>query len=190
MRKTPSSTPTAAPKAPAAAPSLTLFDAPPSRVPKPKAPAVKTPAVKTPAVKAPAVKTTAIKAPAAKAPAAKAPAAKAPAVKVPAVKAAPLKTTKKVPVQAASSKPAPVRVVAETPATYFTGTGGRAWRMSGKHAVAYVQSSVLAGELLETEPRHLAKAAMAVYFDRKGKPFAWQFRFDTTRWEEVVGRLA
>ena len=175
MRKTPSSTPTAAPKAPAAAPSLTLFDAPPSRVPKPKAPAVKTPAVKALAVKAPAVKTTAIKAPAAKAPA---------------VKAAPLKTTKKVPVQAASSKPAPVRVVAETPATYFTGTGGRAWRMSGKHAVAYVQSSVLAGELLETEPRHLAKAAMAVYFDRKGKPFAWQFRFDTTRWEEVVGRLA
>jgi hypothetical protein len=145
MRKTPSSTPSAAPKANAVAPSLTLFDAPPSRVPKPKAPAAK---------------------------------------------AAPLKTTKKIPVQAVSSKPASVRVVAETAATYFTGGGGRAWRMSGKHAVAYVQNAVLAGELLATEPRHLAKAAMAVYYDRKGKPFAWQFRFDTTRWEEVVERLA
>jgi hypothetical protein len=169
MRKTPSSTPTAThtatPKAPAIAPSLTLFDAPPSRVPKPKASAVKASAVKASAIKASAIKASA-------------------------VKAAPPKTAKKVSVQASSSKPAPVRVVAETPAIYFTGTGGRAWRMSGKHAVAYVQNAVLAGELLATEPRHLAKAAMAVYFDRKGKPFAWQFRFDTTRWEEVVRRLA
>ena len=102
-------------------------------------------------------------------------------------KAAPAKT---IPVRAVSSPPKPVRVVAETPATYFTGAGGRAWRMSGKHAVAYVGDAVLAGELLATEPRHVAKAAMAVYYDRKGKPFAWQVRFDSARWEEVVGRLA
>lgn len=96
----------------------------------------------------------------------------------------------KIPVKAAVSKPTPVRVVAETPSTYFTGDGGRAWRMSGKHAVAYVKNAALAGELLDTEPRHLAKTAMAVYYDRKGKPFAWQVRFDTNRWEEVTGRLS
>ena len=99
------------------------------------------------------------------------------------------KNAKTIPVRAVSSAPVPVRVVAETPATYFAGTGGRAWRMSGKHAVAYVGNAALAGELLATEPRYLAKSAMAVYYDRKGKPFAWQLRFDTARWEEVVGRL-
>lgn len=67
--------------------------------------------------------------------------------------------------------------------------GGHAWRMSGKHAVAYVRDAALAGELTETEPRHLARSAMAVYYDRKGKPFAWQVRFDVARWDEVVGRL-
>ncbi len=105
-------------------------------------------------------------------------------------KAAPAKAAKKIPVRAVPSAPAPVRVVAETPATYFSGVGGRAWRMSGKHAVAYVRDAGLAGELLATEPRHLAKSAMAVYYDRKGKPFAWQVRFDSARWDEVLGRLA
>ena len=62
--------------------------------------------------------------------------------------------------------------------------------MSGKHAVAYVRDAGLAGELLATEPRYLAKSAMAVYYDRKGRPFAWQVRFDSARWEEVLGRLA
>ena len=51
-------------------------------------------------------------------------------------KPAPTKAAKTIPVRAAPSPSAPVRVVAETPATYFAGTGGRAWRMSGKHAVA------------------------------------------------------
>ena len=104
----------------------------------------------------------------------KAPAAKAPTTKGPATKA---------PVQKV------VRSVAETPATYFTGAAGRAWRMSGKHAVAYVHTAALAGELLATEPRQVAGSAMAVYYDRKGRPFAWQFRFDAARWAEVTGRL-
>jgi len=103
---------------------------------------------------------------------------------------APLKSARKIPVQVIPSASAPVRAVAETPATYFTGEGGRAWRMSGKHAVAYVRDAGLAGELLATEPRYLAKSAMAVYYDRKGRPFAWQVRFDSARWEEVLGRLA
>lgn len=92
--------------------------------------------------------------------------------------------SKAVPVRAVETPSQPVRVVAEK-----SGAGGHAWRMSGKHAVAYLRNAVLAGELLATEPRHLAKFAMAVYYDRKGKAFAWQVRFDTERWEEVTARL-
>lgn len=111
---------------------------------------------------------------------AKTTAVKSIAVKPAAVKAAqPTKTPERKPTAA----------VAETPAAYFAGAAGRAWRMSGKHAVAYVHTAALAGELLATEPRRLAGAAMAVYYDRKGRPFAWQFRFDTARWAEVTQRL-
>lgn len=97
--------------------------------------------------------------------------------------AIPVKKT--IPVKAAApALPAPVRVLAET-----TGAGGRAWRISSRYAIAYLKDAALAGELLATEPRGLAAAAMAVYYDRKGKAFAWQVRFDATRWDEVVGRL-
>lgn len=61
--------------------------------------------------------------------------------------------------------------------------------MSSRHAVAYLRCAVLASELLATDTRHLANAAMAVYYDRKGKAFAWQVRFDAERWEEVTARL-
>ena len=77
-----------------------------------------------------------------------------------------------------------MRVIVET-----TGASGRAWRMTSRYAVAYLKDAALAGELLATEPRHLAKAAMAVYYDRKGKAFAWQVRFDAARWDEIVARL-
>lgn len=109
---------------------------------------------------------------------------KKPAAKIPAPK-----TTPKAAAKAPTPKPAPPAVAAETPATYFAGTAGRAWRMSGKHAVAYVHTAALASELLGAEPRQVAGSAMAVYYDRKGRPFAWQFRFDTARWAEVTGRL-
>ena len=121
------------------------------------------------AVKPASTKLSATKGPAAKSLAARAPITKASVTKAPAKKA--------------------VKAVAETPASYFTGAAGRAWRMSGKHAVAYVHTAALAGELLATEPRQVARSAMAVYYDRKGRPFAWQFRFDTARWAEVTGRL-
>jgi hypothetical protein len=169
MRKTPSI------KTPAAeSPDLDLFPAPAKRAPR-RVP-----------VKASVPKAAPVPAVASRKPAP----AKALLAKAAPAKAAPAKTAKTIPVRAVSLPPAPVRVVAETPATYFTGAGGRAWRMSGKHAVAYVGDAALAGELLATEPRHLAKSAMAVYYDRKGKPFAWQLRFDTARWEDVVKRLA
>ena len=110
------------------------------------------------------------------------------------VKTTPVKTTpvKTSPATKSNAKakppvpasPAPVRVVAEA-----SGAEGRAWKMSGRHAVAYVHNAVLAGELLATDPKRVAQAAMAVYYDRKGKPFAWQLRFDANRWDEVVARL-
>ena len=104
--------------------------------------------------------------------------------KLPAVKPAAVKApTTKAPAEKA------VKAAAETPTSYFTGAAGRAWRMSGKHAVAYVHTAALAGELLATEPRQVAGSAMAVYYDRKGRPFAWQFRFDAARWVEVTQRL-
>jgi hypothetical protein len=53
-----------------------------------------------------------------------------------------------------------------------------------------VRNAALAGELLQTDPKHLARTAMAVYYDKKGRAFAWQVRFDTARWEEIAQRLA
>lgn len=103
------------------------------------------------------------------------------------VKAPAPKTPTRVVVNADKKPPAaePVRVVPETLLT-----SGAVWKMSGKHGVAYVKDAALAGELLATDPKHLAKAAMAVYYDKKGKAFAWQVRFDTDRWDEVMKRLA
>lgn len=68
--------------------------------------------------------------------------------------------------------------------------GGALWKMSGKNGVAYVRDAALAGELLGIEPKKLALAAMAVYHDKRGRPFAWQVRFDAARWEEILRRLA
>lgn len=105
------------------------------------------------------------------------------------------------PVKPAAVKPAVVKTphvlapvavippVTQRTALEKSGADGHAWKMSGKHAVAYLRCAALASELLATDTRHLAKAAMAVYYDRKGKAFAWQVRFDTERWEEVTGRL-
>lgn len=67
--------------------------------------------------------------------------------------------------------------------------GGRLWRMSGRHAVAYVQNASLACALLAVETKHLARHAMAVYYDKKGRAIGWQVRFDAQQWDEVIRRL-
>jgi len=67
--------------------------------------------------------------------------------------------------------------------------GGRLWRMSGRHAVAYVQNASLACALLAVETKHLARRAMAVYYDKKGRAIAWQVRFDTQQWDDVMRQL-
>lgn len=92
--------------------------------------------------------------------------------------------TPRAPVPSAGVLPAALRSAMER-----SGAEGHAWRMSSRHAVAYLRCAVLASELLATDTRHLANAAMAVYYDRKGKAFAWQVRFDAERWEEVTARL-
>ena len=94
--------------------------------------------------------------------------------------------TKPAPVKMSAPKPTaePVRVVNEPVLA-----GGTLWKMAGRHGVAYVQDAALAGELLATDPKNLPKAAMAVYYDKKGRAFAWQVRFDADRWEDVVRRL-
>jgi hypothetical protein len=61
--------------------------------------------------------------------------------------------------------------------------------MSRGHAVALVRSAALATELLATDTRHLAEKAMAVYYDKKGKAFAWQVRISSDRWRDVLARL-
>ncbi len=67
--------------------------------------------------------------------------------------------------------------------------GGRLWRMSGRHAVAYVHNASLACALLAVETKHLARHAMAVYYDKKGRAIAWQVRFDTQHWDDVMRQL-
>ena len=94
-------------------------------------------------------------------------------------------TTKRTPRRAAKSEPP----TALRTAHERSGADGHAWKMNGKHAVAYLRCPTLASELLATDSRHLAQEAMAIYYDRKGKAFAWQISFDTERWEEVTARL-
>jgi hypothetical protein len=66
---------------------------------------------------------------------------------------------------------------------------GQLWRMSGRHGVAYLSDVTLAGELLQIDPKQVSQTAMATYYDKKGRAFAWQVRFDTARWAEMEERL-
>jgi len=94
--------------------------------------------------------------------------------------------TPKVAGKAKMAAPAPETVRAEREMAL---EGGRLWRMSGRHAVAYVQNASLACALLAVETRHLARHAMAVYYDKKGRAIAWQVRFDTQHWDDVMRQL-
>lgn len=161
--------------------TLTLdMDLPPAPVRRTRTPSVPAaPPAKPAARKVPAPPAAAVKpAPAAKSlPAAK---PKAPAAKLKAPAA----------VQAPSA-PRPAALASDTARVERTQAleGGSLWRMSGRHAVAYVHTSALACALLAVEPRHLAQHAMAVYYDKKGRAIAWQVRFDTQRWDDVLRGL-
>lgn len=74
----------------------------------------------------------------------------------------------------------------------------RVWKDGTRRGIAYVEGREIAETLqaalgrAEAEAARriskddaLTKAAMAVYLDKKGKPFAWQFAFDVALWERV-----
>ncbi len=79
------------------------------------------------------------------------------------------------------------------------------WRIGTRRAMVYVEGKESAQRVLEAAGSATATAAprrrqlvgpeahlvgaMAVYLDRKGKPFAWQILFDATRLPEVQAVL-
>lgn len=76
---------------------------------------------------------------------------------------------------------------------------GKVWSISTRRGIAYVEGRDCAERVLEAlgrlaAPRRgtagvgdsLLLGAMAVYTDRKGRPFAWLVSFDLTERERVV----
>jgi hypothetical protein len=78
------------------------------------------------------------------------------------------------------------------------------WRIGTRRAMVYVEGKESAQRVLEAAgttapvasrrrqlvgPEAYLVGAMAVYLDRKGKPFAWQILFDATRLPEVEAVL-
>ncbi|WP_309709258.1 hypothetical protein [Armatimonas sp.] len=73
----------------------------------------------------------------------------------------------------------------------------RLWKIGTRRAMAYVEGRenrdlllTAAGKLPEPVKRGASleaelRGAVAVYTDRKGKPFAWLIAFDPGRWDEV-----
>ncbi|MBI3944344.1 MAG: hypothetical protein HY321_00320 [Armatimonadetes bacterium] len=62
------------------------------------------------------------------------------------------------------------------------------WRLGTGHGIAYVESRDLALGLIRdglTKHRTL-EGAMAVYYTRRGRAFAWQLLFPTERWDGVA----
>lgn len=115
----------------------------------------------------------------------------APAVQ-PAVKkvsAAAASPVRKTPAQAVPPARKPAVPPALPPPACVVFSDGSAWKMHGRHAVAYVGDVALAALLLDTDVKNVAKQAMAVYYDRKGKAFAYQVRFSAERWDSVCARL-
>jgi hypothetical protein len=62
--------------------------------------------------------------------------------------------------------------------------------MTDRDAALYTTDPAIAAAIAGVPPRRLAQDAMAVYYDRKGRPFAWQVRFDARRWKEAVRKLS
>ncbi len=76
----------------------------------------------------------------------------------------------------------------------------RMWKDGTRRGIAYVEGREVAERVLTAAgrapvvatPPRAAKdnaaldGAMAVYTDKKGKPFAWQFPFDIKEWEAVM----
>ena len=66
---------------------------------------------------------------------------------------------------------------------------GRIWPMTERDWVAYTTDRARAAAILGRPERDLARRAMAVYYDAKGRPFAWQVRFETRKVKAVRALL-
>lgn len=69
----------------------------------------------------------------------------------------------------------------------------RLWRDGTRRGIAYVEDRSVAEQMLGAAGHRLRAAvdgvpegAMAVYLDRRGRPFAWQISFDIGHWERVA----
>jgi hypothetical protein len=83
----------------------------------------------------------------------------------------------------------------------------RIWKDGMRRGIAYVEGREVAERVMEIAGRRKAEAAvpvprkaandvevalvgaMAVYADKKGKPFAWQIPFDIGHWDAVSALL-
>ena len=83
---------------------------------------------------------------------------------------------------------------------------GRVWKDGTRRGIAYVEGREAAQQVIEMAGRVPAPSperarrkmasssaadgpldgAMAVYMDRRGKPFAWQIPFDIGCWERIA----
>lgn len=74
----------------------------------------------------------------------------------------------------------------------------RVWKDGTRRGIAYVEGretaekvASAAGRPFEAASKNAAQeallgGAMAVYSDRRGRPFAWQIPFDIAHWEQVT----
>ena len=111
-----------------------------------------------------------------------------------------------------TATPAPSVIEADAPDEVVTplpvlGAGrltGQMWRDSSRRGIAYVEGRAGLERVMTATGRTaaqptrrtvggdsetLADGIMAVYTDRRGRPFAWQVRFDLGLWEAVTAAL-
>ena len=69
--------------------------------------------------------------------------------------------------------------------------GNFAWRLDHKYGAAYLEDRNLVLEILGLAGKRskLDDAVMATYLSPKGKPIAWQVKFETRNWERLSGKL-
>ena len=78
----------------------------------------------------------------------------------------------------------------------------RIWKDGTRRGIAYIEGKEQADQVLTAIGRAVQGgartkagedalgAAMAVYADSKGRPFAWQVPFDIARWDELNALLS
>lgn len=80
----------------------------------------------------------------------------------------------------------------------------RVWKDGTRRGIAYVEGRAAAEQVMTAAGRTIktpssassaaardkdTEGAMAVYSDRRGRPFAWQIPFDIGHWDRIVALL-